>query len=139
MPPDLALLSTLIGSNFPCLEQIFMVRKVFEPLKFYCSLNNSDFGKRSKNDLDLWYYILYTNLYIKVLNNFQISRYRLLFYIVASGVKFDIAAKGFCQHMVTKSLPQLDRNLVPRVSALKFFCHIWWVWRPYLGRLMTSE
>ena len=35
MPPDLALLSTLIGSNYPCLELIFMVPKVFEPLKFY--------------------------------------------------------------------------------------------------------
>ena len=36
MPPDLALLSTLTGSNFPCLELIFMVPKVFEPLKFDC-------------------------------------------------------------------------------------------------------
>ena len=34
MPSDLALLSTLIGSNYPCLEIIFMVPKVFEPLKF---------------------------------------------------------------------------------------------------------
>ena len=34
MPPDLALLSTFIGSNYPCLELIFMVPKVFEPLKF---------------------------------------------------------------------------------------------------------
>ena len=34
MPPDLALLSTLTGSNFPCLELIFIVPKVFEPLKF---------------------------------------------------------------------------------------------------------
>ena len=32
MPADLALLSTLIGSNYPCLELIFMVPKVFEPL-----------------------------------------------------------------------------------------------------------
>ena len=32
--PDLELLSTLIGSNYPCLELIFMVPKVFEPLKF---------------------------------------------------------------------------------------------------------
>ena len=39
MPPDLALLSTLIGSNYPCLELIFMVPKVFEPLKFDCSFN----------------------------------------------------------------------------------------------------
>ena len=31
---DLVLLSTLIGSNYPCLELIFMVLKVFEPLKF---------------------------------------------------------------------------------------------------------
>ena len=36
MPPDLALLSTLIGSNYSCLELIFMVPKVFEPLKFDC-------------------------------------------------------------------------------------------------------
>ena len=34
MPPDLALLSALIGSNYPCLELIFMVPKVFESLKF---------------------------------------------------------------------------------------------------------
>ena len=37
MPPDMGLLSTLIGSNYPCLELIFMVPKVFEPLKFDCS------------------------------------------------------------------------------------------------------
>ena len=36
MPPDLALLSTLIGSNYPRLELFFMVPKVFEPLKFDC-------------------------------------------------------------------------------------------------------
>ena len=29
-------LLTLIGSNYPCLELIFMVPKVFEPLKFDC-------------------------------------------------------------------------------------------------------
>ena len=39
MPPDLVLLSTLIGSNYPCLELIFMVPKVFEPLKFDCIQN----------------------------------------------------------------------------------------------------
>ena len=32
--PDLALLSTLIGSNYRCLELIFIVPKVLEPLKF---------------------------------------------------------------------------------------------------------
>ena len=37
MPPYLALLSTLNGSNYPCLELIFMVPKVFEPLKFDCN------------------------------------------------------------------------------------------------------
>ena len=36
MPLDLALLSTLIGWNHPCFELIFMVPKVFEPLKFDC-------------------------------------------------------------------------------------------------------
>ena len=39
MPPDLALSSTLNGSNYPCLELIFLVPKVFEPLKFDCSLH----------------------------------------------------------------------------------------------------
>ena len=37
MPPGLALLSTLTGSNYPCLELILMVPKVFEPLKFDCT------------------------------------------------------------------------------------------------------
>ena len=37
MLPDLALWSTLIGSNYPCLELILMVPKVFEPLKFDCN------------------------------------------------------------------------------------------------------
>ena len=36
MSPDLALLSTLIGSNYPCLELVFKVPKVFEPLKCNC-------------------------------------------------------------------------------------------------------
>ena len=40
--PDLALLSTLIGSNYPFLELIFMVPEVFEPLKFDCNNNNHD-------------------------------------------------------------------------------------------------
>ena len=37
MPPDLALLSILVGSNYLCLELICMVPKVFEPLKFDCT------------------------------------------------------------------------------------------------------
>ena len=41
MPPDLALLSTLNGSNYPCLGLIFMVPKVFEPLKFDCICPNT--------------------------------------------------------------------------------------------------
>ena len=32
--PDLVLLSTLIGSNYPCLDLIFIVLEVFKPLKF---------------------------------------------------------------------------------------------------------
>ena len=37
LPPDLALWLTLSGSNYPCLEQISMVPKMFEPLKFDCN------------------------------------------------------------------------------------------------------
>ena len=36
-PPDLGLLSTLISLNYPCLELIFMVPKVFEPFKSDCN------------------------------------------------------------------------------------------------------
>ena len=36
MPPDLALLSTLIGSNYPYLEFIAIVPKLFEPSQFDC-------------------------------------------------------------------------------------------------------
>ena len=49
-PPDLALISTLIGSNYPCLELIFMVPTVFEPLKFDCKLGSS---RKVKNSLTL--------------------------------------------------------------------------------------
>ena len=45
MPPDLALLSTLIGSNYPFLELIFMVPQVFEPLKFDCICIKTDLHK----------------------------------------------------------------------------------------------
>ena len=48
MPPDLALLSTVIGSNYPCLELIFMVLNVFEPSKFFCIGTN-----RSKKTLQI--------------------------------------------------------------------------------------
>ena len=37
MPTDQVLKLTLPSSNYPCLEHIFMVPKVFEPLKFDCS------------------------------------------------------------------------------------------------------
>ena len=33
---DLALKSTLIGSNYSSLEQFFIVPEVFESFKFYC-------------------------------------------------------------------------------------------------------
>ena len=36
MSPGMALIVTLCGSNYRCLEQIFLVPKGFEPLKFHC-------------------------------------------------------------------------------------------------------
>ena len=45
MPPNLALLSTLIGWNYPCLELIIMVPEVFEPLKFDCNMKQNN-GKK---------------------------------------------------------------------------------------------
>ena len=34
----LALLLTFISSDYPCLEHLFMVSNVFEPLNFGCTL-----------------------------------------------------------------------------------------------------
>ena len=45
LPPDLELWLTLSGSNYPCLEQISMVTKMLELLKFDC--NNKT--KRNRN------------------------------------------------------------------------------------------
>ena len=41
--PALALISTFNGLNYPCLELIFMVPEVFEPLKFDCISFNSSY------------------------------------------------------------------------------------------------
>ena len=38
MPPGVALIETFRGSNYRCLEQIFMVPKGFEPSKFDCTM-----------------------------------------------------------------------------------------------------
>ena len=48
-PPDLALSSTLIGSNYPCFKLIFMVSKVFEPLKFDCTLSENELYVRENH------------------------------------------------------------------------------------------
>ena len=49
MPPDLAL---IIGSNYPCLELIYMVLQVFEPLKFDCiCIHKTNWGLGSVAEL----------------------------------------------------------------------------------------
>ena len=45
-PSDLALWLTLSSSNYPCLEHNFVVPKVFEPLKFDCTLHQFNNIKR---------------------------------------------------------------------------------------------
>ena len=46
LPSDLALWLTLSGSSYPCLEQISMVPKMFEPLKFDCILPSWELNLR---------------------------------------------------------------------------------------------
>ena len=50
VPPGVALIATFRGSNYRCLEQIFMVPKRFEPSKFDCMVrtaihHTSKYGK----------------------------------------------------------------------------------------------
>ena len=49
MPVDVALLSTLIDSNNPYLELVFIVRKEFELLKFDCIFKNHIEQRQRKN------------------------------------------------------------------------------------------
>ena len=50
MPSDLALSPT--GSNYPCLELIFMFPKVFEPLKFDCILREREREREREGERD---------------------------------------------------------------------------------------
>ena len=68
MPPDLALLSTLIGSNYPCLELIFMVPMVFKPLKFDCMQLCLELWLCKKNETTLF---LLTNIQKYKFNSFS--------------------------------------------------------------------
>ena len=77
MPSDLVLLSTLIGSNYPSLELIFMVPKVFEPLKFDFSIDVGTlaqfFIKVSISDLTMM-----STIKINLIKNYQPTRHRIL-------------------------------------------------------------
>ena len=47
MPPGIALCLTLIRLNYPCLDYIFMVPKVVEPLNFCCTDTEKHDGVKS--------------------------------------------------------------------------------------------
>ena len=81
MPPDLALLSTLIGLNYPCLQLIFMIPKVFEPLKFYCIS---------------YFYLHFNSFYLKLLiSHTKFSSSAQLFQDISSlGKHFDFDILG---------------------------------------------
>ena len=69
MPPDLALLSILIGSNYPSRELIFIVPKVFEPLKFF------PFPTESKIRVNILFAAYLDNLLL-FFKRFQLSEIR---------------------------------------------------------------
>ena len=66
MPPDLAFLPTLIGSNYPCIELILMVPMVFEPLKFDCIIILKKVKDEKKNQILLTILILVSALAVKI-------------------------------------------------------------------------
>ena len=73
MPPDLVLLSTLSGSNYPCLELNFMAQKVFQPLKFdcICTLDKPDEGYSQFG------YCVYVGVQGKILCRRRVYQYTL--------------------------------------------------------------
>ena len=84
MPPDLALLSTLIGSNYPCLELICIVPKVFQPLKFECKLKSRGFRASSLStyDLSTFYTTLLRNLIKDKLKDFSKENVLLISHVM---------------------------------------------------------
>ena len=78
MPTGLALSSTLIISNYPCLELIFIVLKVFEPLKFNCTCNKSTMPENASIYMCLCLHPSRVKLRTGILSNYlkQGSRYR---------------------------------------------------------------
>ena len=50
VPPGVALIVTFRGSNYRCLEQIFMVPKGFEPPKFHCMLFSLEVPHQGTSD-----------------------------------------------------------------------------------------
>ena len=51
LPPDLVLGLVLSGSNYPCLEQIYVVPKMFELLRFDCIIQKKKKKKKKKRGL----------------------------------------------------------------------------------------
>ena len=68
MPPDLALWLILTGSNYPCLEQINMVPKMFELLRFDCTYN-----KKAKDSTEIWTQKIINKPTIGPITDIQIS------------------------------------------------------------------
>ena len=67
MPPDLPLSSTLVASNYPCVEHFFMVPKVFEPLKCDCIRPDLLFDDPLVSMVDLCCHLLISFAYFNIL------------------------------------------------------------------------
>ena len=74
---------TLSGSNYPCLEQISMVPKIFEPLRFDCTLYTMEIKICSKTVLasqNTWQYINYITIFIEKCRFFSVFFFFFLFF-----------------------------------------------------------
>ena len=75
MPPDLARGFTIISSKCPCLEHIFMVPKVFDPLKFYCIHCNFPFSLKL-NSFAVIYSYTYVSMFTRTQQEFADTQKR---------------------------------------------------------------
>ena len=127
MPPDLALWSTLISSNYPCLDHIFMVPKMFEPLKFYC---NYEFWSRRISRIEkCTKYFRYKEVILKRISYVcsQVNQ-AILSYLLACHIsKYQILQfpRNFSAIIVE------EKMLICPVTAVKYIHHAFSWWKQY--------
>ena len=136
--PELVPWLTLSGSNYPCLEQISMVPKMFEPLRFDCSLDLIRCNSRRRRLQSVWVSILSDQYLLCAL--WKSKNPRLLHVKRKDWWAVDVEADQsslVTHHKVQSNLP--DRRAVWQTEHSLLRCHLKTYVQWNLCKRATSE